>query len=37
MVKPDFAKEGGLLPAIAQDFESGKVLMMAFMNAPQSM
>ena len=32
MIKPDFAKEGGLLPAIAQDFESGKVLMMAFMN-----
>lgn len=32
MIKPDFAKEGGLLPAIAQDYESGKVLMMAFMN-----
>ena len=32
MIKPDFAKEGGLLPAIAQDFATGKVLMMAFMN-----
>lgn len=32
MTKPDFAKENGLLPAIAQDYESGKVLMMAFMN-----
>lgn len=32
MIKPDFAKEGGLLPAIAQDFETGKILMMAFMN-----
>jgi len=30
---PDFAKGGGLLPAIAQDAESGAVLMMAYMNA----
>ena len=32
MTKPDFAKENGLLPAIAQDYKSGKILMMAFMN-----
>lgn len=30
---PDFAKGDGLLPAIAQDAESGEVLMLAFMNA----
>ena len=30
---PDFAKGGGLLPAIAQDAETGAVLMMAYMNA----
>lgn len=29
---PDFAKGGGMLPAIAQDAESGDVLMMAYMN-----
>jgi phosphoribosyl-AMP cyclohydrolase len=29
---PDFSKGGGLLPAIAQDVESGEVLMMAYMN-----
>lgn len=28
----DFEKSGGLVPAIAQDFASGKVLMMAWMN-----
>ena len=32
MTKPDFEKENGLLPAIAQDYQSGKILMMAFMN-----
>jgi phosphoribosyl-AMP cyclohydrolase len=32
---PDFAKGGGLLPAIAQDAQSGEVLMMAYMN-PES-
>lgn len=32
MVKPNFEKMGGLIPAIAQDYESGKVLMLAFMN-----
>jgi phosphoribosyl-AMP cyclohydrolase len=30
---PDFSKGGGLLPAIAQDADSGQVLMMAYMNA----
>jgi phosphoribosyl-AMP cyclohydrolase len=29
---PDFASGGGLLPAIAQDAESGEVLMLAYMN-----
>ena len=28
----DFAKGGGLIPAIAQDIRTGKVLMMAYMN-----
>lgn len=32
---PDFEKGGGLLPAIAQDAESGDVLMLAYMN-PES-
>ncbi len=31
--QPDFAKGGGLLPAIAQDAATGEVLMMAYMNA----
>jgi phosphoribosyl-AMP cyclohydrolase len=30
---PDFAKADGLLPAIAQDAETGEVLMLAYMNA----
>lgn len=30
---PDFARGGGLLPAIAQDAETGQVLMLAYMNA----
>lgn len=30
---PDFTKNDGLLPAIAQDVETGQVLMMAYMNA----
>ena len=29
---PDFEKGNGLLPAIAQDVETGEVLMMAYMN-----
>jgi len=32
MVEPDFDKCGGLVPAIAQDAQSGDVLMMAYMN-----
>ena len=31
-IKPDFAKGGGLLPAIAQDDATGEVLMLAYMN-----
>lgn len=30
---PDFARGGGLLPAIVQDAETGAVLMLAYMNA----
>lgn len=29
---PDFAKAGGLVPAIVQDASSGEVLMLAYMN-----
>jgi phosphoribosyl-AMP cyclohydrolase len=29
---PDFAKQGGLVPAIAQDAATGEVLMLAYMN-----
>ncbi|NPA49103.1 MAG: phosphoribosyl-AMP cyclohydrolase [Thermodesulfobacteria bacterium] len=32
MAKPDFEKAGGLVPVIAQDWRSGKVLMLAYMN-----
>jgi phosphoribosyl-AMP cyclohydrolase len=32
MLKPDFAKGQGLVPAIAQDVGSGEVLMLAYMN-----
>jgi phosphoribosyl-AMP cyclohydrolase len=32
MVELDFTKAGGLVPAIAQDYKTGEVLMMAFMN-----
>lgn len=32
MIKPDFNKSEGLLPAIAQDYETGEILMQAFMN-----
>jgi len=31
-IKLDFSKGGGLLPAIAQDHDSGKVLMLAYIN-----
>ena len=30
--RPDFHKSGGLVPAVAQDAESGEVLMLAWMN-----
>lgn len=33
-MKPDFSKQNGLLPAIVQDFASGRVLMLAYMNEP---
>jgi phosphoribosyl-AMP cyclohydrolase len=29
---PDFSRGGGILPAIAQDFATGEVLMLAYMN-----
>jgi phosphoribosyl-AMP cyclohydrolase len=32
---PDFARAGGLIPAIAQDAQTGEVLMLAYMN-PES-
>lgn len=31
--KIDFAKQGGLIPAIVQDAENGQVLMLAYMSA----
>ena len=32
MIALDFAKTGGLVPAIVQDYQSGEVLMLAYMN-----
>ena len=32
MIELDFEKTGGLLPAIAQDIDTGEVLMLAYMN-----
>jgi len=32
MITPNFSKENGLIPAIAQDSETGEVLMLAYMN-----
>ena len=32
ITEPDFAKTGGLVPAIAQDYATGEVLMLAYMN-----
>ncbi len=32
MIELDFGKGNGLIPAIAQDFRSGKVLMLAYVN-----
>lgn len=33
MIKLDFNKTGGLVPAIVQDFQSGEILMLAYMNS----
>lgn len=32
MLRPDFTKNNGLIPVIAQDEKSGEVLMLAYMN-----
>jgi phosphoribosyl-AMP cyclohydrolase len=32
MIRPDFEKMGGLVPVIAQDWQTGEVLMLAYMN-----
>jgi phosphoribosyl-AMP cyclohydrolase len=32
MVKLDFTKTGGLVPAIVQDYQTGEILMLAYMN-----
>ena len=32
ITEPDFAKTGGLVPAIVQDYATGQVLMLAYMN-----
>ncbi|HOF06140.1 MAG TPA: phosphoribosyl-AMP cyclohydrolase [Syntrophales bacterium] len=32
MITPDFDRAGGLVPAIVQDYETGDVLMLAYMN-----
>ncbi len=32
MIKLDFSKTGGLVPAIVQDYQSGEILMLAYMN-----
>ena len=32
MVKPDFNKQNGIIPVIAQDYENGEILMLAYMN-----
>ena len=31
-IEPDFDKGGGLVPAVAQDAETGEILMLAYMN-----
>ena len=31
-IRPNFSKGDGLVPAIAQDYKTGQVLMMAYMN-----
>jgi len=32
MIELDFAKTGGLIPAIAQDYKTGNILMLAYIN-----
>lgn len=32
MVRIDFEKTGGMIPAVAQDYRTGEVLMLAYMN-----
>ena len=32
VLTPDFKKSGGLLPAVAQDWRTGEILMLAYMN-----
>ena len=32
MIRLDFEKTGGLIPAIAQDYATGEILMLAYMN-----
>lgn len=32
MTRLDFEKTGGLIPAVAQDYQTGEVLMLAYMN-----
>ena len=32
MIELDFAKSGGLIPAIAQDYQTGEVLMLAYID-----
>lgn len=32
MIKLDFTKMGGLIPAVVQEYDTGEVLMLAFMN-----
>jgi phosphoribosyl-AMP cyclohydrolase len=31
-LEPDFDKSGGLIPAVAQDADTGEILMLAYMN-----
>ncbi len=33
MIKLDFDKTGGLIPAIVQDYQTGEILMLAYMNS----
>jgi phosphoribosyl-AMP cyclohydrolase len=32
MTMPDFEKQGGLIPVITQEYQTGEVLMLAYMN-----